>query len=262
MRAAAIAERAALAERVAAEAGRRALDLWQRRGELVSEAKGDARDVVSRADREVEAAIREAVARDFPQDGFFGEELGAEPGRSGFVWVIDPIDGTTPFLAGHATWCVSIAVLAGERPVAAAVAAPALDAHFVARRGGGAWLGSRRLAVDQGLGIGGAMTAIGASHRTDPAAIAGVIERLIGRGGIYYRNGSGALMLAQVGAGQLGGYFEPHMYAWDALAGLLIVEEAGGRVGPYPEGALERGGRVIAAAPGVWDDLVAVAEGA
>jgi myo-inositol-1(or 4)-monophosphatase len=106
------------------------------------------------------------------------------------------------------------------------------------------------------------MTAIGASHRTDPGAIAGVIERLIRRGGIYYRNGSGALMLAQVGAGQLGGYFEPHMHAWDALAGLLIVEEAGGRVGPYPEDALEGGGRVIAAAPGVWDDLVAVAEGA
>jgi myo-inositol-1(or 4)-monophosphatase len=262
MRPAAIAERAALAERVAAEAGQRALGLWQRRGELVVEAKGDARDVVSRADREIEAAIRETVARDFPQDGYFGEELGAEPGRSGFVWVIDPIDGTTPFLGGHATWCVSIAVLAGERPAAAAIAAPALGALWVARRGGGAWLGSRRLAVDPKLGIGGAMTAIGASHRSDPAAIGGVIERLMRRGGIHYRNGSGALMLAQVGAGELGGYFEPHMHAWDAMAGLLIVEEAGGRVGPYPAGSLEAGGRVIVAAPGVWDDLVAVADGA
>jgi myo-inositol-1(or 4)-monophosphatase len=137
MRPAAIAERAALAERVAADAGRQALGLWRRRGELVAEAKGDARDVVSRADREVESAIRDAVTRAFPQDGFFGEELGAEPGRSGFVWVIDPIDGTTPFLAGHATWCVSIAVLAGDRPAAAAIAAPALDSLFVARRGGG-----------------------------------------------------------------------------------------------------------------------------
>ncbi len=262
MRAAAIAERAALAERIAADAGRRALGFWHRRGELVSEAKGDVRDVVSRADREIEAAIREAVSRDFPQDGFFGEELGAEPGKSGFIWVIDPIDGTTPFLAGHATWCVSIAVLAGERPAAAAIAAPALDALWVARRGGGAWLGSRRLAVDPQLGIGGAMVAIGASHRSDPAAMGRVIERLMERGGIYYRNGSGALMLAQVGAGQLGGYFEPHMYSWDAMAGLLIVEEAGGRVGPYPAGSLDAGGRVIAATPGVWDDLVAASEGA
>ena len=73
---------------------------------------------------------------------------------------------------------------------------------------------------------------------------------------MFFRNGSGALMLAYVAAGRLAGYLEPHMHAWDCLAGLLLVREAGGRTAPFPEGAdLLSGGPVVAAAPGAWDEL-------
>jgi myo-inositol-1(or 4)-monophosphatase len=100
---------------------------------------------------------------------------------------------------------------------------------------------------------------IGASHRTTPEHVADVVRRLMAAEGMFYRSGSGALMLAAVAAGRLGGYYEPHMHPWDCLAGLLMVREAGGTSAPLPPGAsLGAGGLVLGTAPGVWDDLAAV----
>lgn len=254
----AIGERMVALERVAREAGTRALAHWHRREELVFEQKADPRDIVSVADREVEAAIRDAVAAAFPEDGFIGEEFGTEPTRSGFAWVIDPIDGTAPFMAGLPSWCVSIALVRGEERVGGAVAEPVAGELYLAEKGRGATLDGRRLRLDPGAGIRSGSTAVGASHRSDPGEIAGVVERLMRRGGMFYRNGSGALMLAYVAAGKLVGIYEPHMNAYDCLAGLLLVEEAGGIVAPYPERDLAGGGRILAAAPGAWADLVEI----
>jgi 3'-phosphoadenosine 5'-phosphosulfate (PAPS) 3'-phosphatase len=110
-------------EEIAQTFGRLALGFFSRRGELM-EAKANAQDIASRADRDVEAPIRARVAGRLPDDGFFGEELGATPGASGYTWVIAPIDGTSPFLLGLPHWCVSIAVRAGGTTVAGAIAAP------------------------------------------------------------------------------------------------------------------------------------------
>jgi myo-inositol-1(or 4)-monophosphatase len=101
-----------------------------------------------------------------------------------------------------------------------------------------------------------AAVGIGASHRTPPERAAGAVARLLAGGGMFFRNGSGALMLAYVAAGRLAAYYEPHMHPWDCLAGLLIIREAGGRTAPF--GASddpEHGTAVFAAAPGAWDDL-------
>jgi myo-inositol-1(or 4)-monophosphatase len=129
----AVAERHAAAEEIARAAGRLALDFFSRRDELVVEAKANAQDIVSRADREVEELIRARVTERFPDDGFLGEELGATPGASGYTWVIDPIDGTSPFLFGLPHWCVSIAVQSPGVTVAGAIAAPTRDEVFTAR---------------------------------------------------------------------------------------------------------------------------------
>jgi myo-inositol-1(or 4)-monophosphatase len=256
-----VGARHALLVGLAGAAGARALEHWHARADLVIEEKASPQDVVSAADRDVETLVRAAVRDGFPEDGFYGEEFGAEAGRSGFVWAIDPIDGTSPFLAGLPHWCVSVAVRRGDATVAGAIAAPLLAEVFETRRGGGARVNGLPLRLDPAVTIRNGQTAIGASARTDPAEAAGLVERLMRRGGMFYRNGSGALMLAYVAAGRLTGYYEPHMHAWDCLAGLLLVEEAGGRVLPYPEGRLEDGGRVLAAAQGAFDDLLAVAEG-
>jgi myo-inositol-1(or 4)-monophosphatase len=258
----AVVERHAAAEEIARAAGALALDFFSRRDELVVEAKANAQDIVSRADREVEMLIRARVAERFPDDGFLGEELGVTPGTSGHVWVIDPIDGTSPFLFGLPHWCVSIAVQAGRETVAGAIAAPTRDEVFTARRGGGAFLNGAALRLPEGLTVQNGVIGIGANHRTPARPTALVIERLLDAGGMFYRNGSGALMLAHVAAGRLAGYWEAHMNAWDCLAGLLIVAEAGGRCAPFcPDGNLLPGDAVLAMAPGAWDGMQAVLGG-
>ena len=217
---------------VARSAGATALDLFHARGTLDIEAKDSPQDVVSRADREVEVKVRDAITQTFPDDAIIGEESASTSGISGFTWVIDPIDGTMPFLSGLPHWCVAIAILEGEQTVAAATFAPVSGTLYNAAVGHGFRCNKFESGAPLMLGITDAMTAIGASHRTPAAEIAAVIERLLNAGGNYYRSGSGALMLAELASGKLAGYYEPHMNAWDCLGGLLMVEEAGGRTAP------------------------------
>lgn len=256
-----VAARHALACRIAREAGAHALGLFNARETLTIEAKGSPQDLVSRADREVEALVRARIAAVFPDDGILGEEDTPKPGCSGFTWVIDPIDGTMPFLSGLPHWCVAIALVEGDRTVAAATFAPVLGDLFDARRGGGFRLNGVGHTLPDTMTLTNAMTAIGASHRTPPAQIAGIIERLLAASGALYRSGSGALMLADVAAGRLAGYHEPHMHAWDCLGGLLMVDEARGHTEPI-DGAvvLSEGARVVAAAPQAYDQLFRICD--
>lgn len=253
--------RLALARDIAGRAGRLAHDHWSRRGGLSIEAKANALDMVSEADRAVEREIRAAIAAAFPDDGVLGEEYGLAPGTSGFTWVADPIDGTVPFLHGMPNWCVSLAVTRGAETVAGVIAVPSHGEIFAARIGGGATLNSAPLTIPPEVTIRNAAVGVGASHRTPPEAAAAAVHRLLAQGGMFFRNGSGALMLAYVAAGRLAGYFEPHMHPWDCLAGLLIIREAGGRTAPFgaPDDPV-RGTLVLGTAPGAWDDLAWMAE--
>ncbi|NUB44322.1 inositol monophosphatase [Fertoebacter nigrum] len=252
----AIAARHQAAEQIAAEAAALALGYFHRRADLVVETKASPQDIVSRADREVETLIRARLAALCPDDGFLGEELGVQAGTSGFTWVIDPIDGTSPFIAGLPHWCVAIALQQGAATVAAVTHVPVADEVFTARQGGGVRLNGALLRLDDAVRLTNSQTGIGASHRSDPTAMAALVQALLVAGGVFYRNGSGALMLASVAAGRLGSYFEAHMHAWDCLGGLLMVREAGGVTAPFcADGYLLAGGRVVAAAPQVWPAL-------
>lgn len=254
----AIAARHAFACTVAREAGALALGFYTDRARLKVETKADPMDVVSRADRAVEDLIRDRLAAAFPDDAILGEEGGATAGVSGFGWVIDPIDGTMPFLSGLPHWCIALAVTQGVETVAAATFTPVTGRLWEASRGGGARCDGVALAVDPSQGLTGRMTAIGASHRTDAGHLTAVIGGVMAAGGVFYRSGSGALMLAQVAEGALAGYYEPHMHPWDALGGLLMVAEAGGRTEPFPQ----TGGRVLAGAPAAFaamQEIVAAA---
>jgi len=256
----AIRTRFDLAQRLAVEGGALALGHFRNRDRLVIEAKASPQDIVSRADREVEDLIRTDLLAAFPQDAILGEEGGAHAGESGFLWVIDPIDGTSPFLAGLPHWCVVIALVQGGETVAAVTAHPLSGEVFTAIKGQGARLNGAQLHCDPAHRIENSLVAIGASHRTDPDHVSGVIAGLMRAGGIFYRNGSGALMLAQVAAGRLGGYYEPHMNPWDCLAGVLTITEAGGQARPVIADA--KGGPVLAAAPQVHQALCAIVDAA
>ena len=244
----------ALAVDIACEAGQLA---HRRRSEGVAIAatKSALADIVTDADNEVEELIRARLAEERPEDGFLGEESGAEGGESGITWVVDPIDGTVNYAFGIPLYAVSIAAVSGEpdpehwTALAGAVFAPALSEMFTATRGGGAHLGRERLAVHEPSGGVGALLATGFGY--DPATHPGDLARLarvmpLARD--IRRMGSAAIDLSYVAAGRLDGYFERGINPWDHAAAGLIVQEAGGRIGG-PGGRAPSPTMTIAAAP-------------
>lgn len=224
---------------VAAEIAREAGELARRRrseGVALAATKSTIADIVTEADREVEQLIRERLRAECPDDGFLGEETGAEGGSSGRTWVVDPIDGTVNYAYGIPGYSVSIAVVEGEpdperwQGIAAAVCAPALGELFTAVRGEGAWLGGTRLAVTMETPAG---ALLGTGFGYDPATHDGdlaMVRRAMTIARDVRRMGSAAIDLAYVAAGRLDGFFERGLNAWDFAAGALLVEEAGGVV--------------------------------
>lgn len=248
-----IASRAALASDLARRAGQMALAFYRSRTDLVVETKTGEMDLVTRADRAVEDLIRAEIAAAFPDDAILGEEGGAVAGTSGLTWVIDPIDGTVPFVMGLPHWCVVITLIQGQQTLLGVIDVPLADEHFIARAGQGFTLNGVASTLDPARRIDQSLVAIGASDRTGAEAAAGIVRGVMQAGGMFYRNGSGANMLANVAAGRLGGYVEDAMNPWDSLAGLLMIREARGITHPYPADAAL--GLCLGAAPGVWDAL-------
>lgn len=227
-------EMAALAAEVAREAG----ELARRRrteGVALAATKSTLADIVTEADREVEALIRDRLSAQRPDDGFYGEESGGGAGASGVTWVVDPIDGTVNYAQGIGWYAVSIAAVTGPvdpeawEAQAAAVFAPAAGELFSAALGSGAWLGDTRLRVRDAPAA-GALLATGfgydpATHDGDIATVRAVMP--IARD--IRRMGAAAIDLAYVAAGRLDGFFERGLQPWDFAAGALLVTEAGGR---------------------------------
>lgn len=224
-----------LAREIALEAGELAL---RRRteGVAIAASKSSIADIVTEADREVEDLIRRRLTAERPEDGFLGEESGEADGTSGVTWVVDPIDGTVNYAYGMPTYAVSIAAVEGGdaleswTALAGVVHAPALRETFTASRGGGAHLGSQRLAVTNSTPA-GALLASGFGY--DPSTHEGDllnVAKVMPMARDLRRGGAASLDLAFVAAGRLDGYFERGLKPWDYAAGALAVAEAGGEV--------------------------------
>ncbi|MBX3620955.1 MAG: inositol monophosphatase [Rhizobacter sp.] len=245
-----------LAKTVARRAGLAALEMFRARERLVVESKG-LQDMVSAADREVELMIRVAVRAAFADDGFLGEEGGLERAGARHVWVVDPIDGTACFVNGMHAWCLSIGVLYDGRPVIGVVYDPNSDELFHALEGQGAFVNETGLQASQAATLSDGVLGVGFSHRVPVSAFIPFLSRTLELGGMFIRNGSGALMLAYVAAGRLIGYYEPHINAWDCLAGIVLVREAGGRVNDFlSTDGLAHGNPIVAAGPQLYATLV------
>jgi len=255
------AARLALAREVAREAGALALGYFERLSTLAVEFKQGGQDVVSIADREVEVLIRARIAEAFPEDGVLGEEDGLVEGSSGVLWVVDPIDGTSPFLNGLSHWCVSIAVAVDGEAEIGVIYAPVSDEFFSAAKDMGAFLNDAPIEVAPSRSIEDGLLGFGSNHRIPPADVGRFITVLLESGGMFYRNGSGALMLAYVACGRLVGYYEQHINSWDCLAGLCLIKEAGGWHNDFlaDEGML-RGNRIAGGAPQMKAGLIALLE--
>ena len=250
--------RARFAADLAREAGALALRYFNRELAYTPESKGEQQDWVSIADHAVEAHCRARLAAAFPDDAMLGEETGGT--LADRMWVIDPIDGTLNFGHGVRYWCVSIVFIAdGERRVGA-VYDPPHDELFFAVAGGGATVNDRPMHVSACTRLDRALIVQGYVQRHDFDAHLALRRALIASGAEVKDHGAGALMLAHVAAGRFDAYLEPHMHPWDASAGLLMVDEAGGRTLAYPgPQGLRNGGAVIASAPALYDRLHALA---
>lgn len=243
---------------LARSAGVLAREYFSKIDALLIESKGH-QDLVSNADREVETFIRAQIASSYPEDGIVGEEHGDVAGTSGHVWIIDPIDGTANFVRGIPAWCVVIACTFNGDTIAGAIYEPMTDEMFTGGKGLGSYLNGKPIRASGSKSLGDGSVGIGFSNRREAHNIVPVVSELIAKGGIFFRNASGALMLAYVAAGRLIGYCEEHMNSWDCAAGLLMVEEAGGRIcKPDPSTFILNGTMVLAAATDIYDELAAI----
>jgi len=253
---AAVGERLAFAKSLARDAGALALRYFHRDLDFTAVAKGP-QDWVSAADHEVEALIRARLATAFPGDSMVGEEAGGNLGDA--LWVVDPIDGTINFVHGVRYWCISLAFLLGGERRIGVIYDPCLDELFWAAQGTGAWCNERRIQASTCDRLDEALLCLGYVPRHSLARHLALKGLLHEAGAAVKDMGAGALMLAHVAAGRFDAFVEPHMHPWDALAGLLLIEEAGGRVLPYPASQLiVEGGRVTACAAGLYEPLEAL----
>jgi myo-inositol-1(or 4)-monophosphatase len=248
----------------ARKAGELAVGYFNDLGSLTIKSKG-VQDMASEADENTELLIREAIAAAYPDDNFLGEESNEsfEYNPDAGTWIIDPIDGTQPFVNGIRSWCISIAFYEQGQVRVGVVYDPTSDEMFAAQSGGGATLNGNSIKVSSANSLLDGLVSVGYSNRVTPEQTLGPLERLMRSHGMYHRSGSGALSLAYVAAGRLIGYFEPHMNSWDFAAGELLVREAGGRINDcLPDlNAMLNGAPVIAAADGVFDALMSVVDG-
>jgi myo-inositol-1(or 4)-monophosphatase len=246
-----------LAERAARAAGEVLLSYYGRAPEGLA-SKTSVTDPVSDADREAERTIRELLTAERPDDGLIGEEgTRVEGARSGRHWIVDPLDGTVNFLYGLRTWAVSIA-LEDEEGLAVGVVFDPVDGEcFSAARGEGARMNGEPIRVNGCTVLDRAMVATGFSYvAKERAEQAQLLLELLPRIRDLRRAGAAALDLAYVAAGRVDAYYERGLKRWDEAAGLLLVEEAGGRHGKL-EG--EPHGVIAAATPELFEELAAFA---
>lgn len=224
-------------------------------GVEVVDRKSSPVDVVTAADRETEALIRDRLAELRPDDGFYGEESGAETGTSGLTWIVDPIDGTVNYLYGIPHYAVSIAVVEGEpdplswSALAGCVVNPASGETYTATAGGGAWLGERRLEVAASVDLSQALVATGFAYSATERSRQGVIAAgLLGEVRDLRRMGTASLDLCAVATGRVNAYYEWTLSPWDHAAGALIARESGATVKGRADAAPSRD-FILAASP-------------
>jgi myo-inositol-1(or 4)-monophosphatase len=219
---AALCARHDFAMELAREAGALASGMRSGLGALESK---EPMDYATKADHAVEELVRKRIGDRFG-DPVIGEEEGGAP--ADLVWVVDPIDGTVNYIHGTARWCVSIALVAGGEIESGVINAPDEGRIFSARRGHGALLNGEKMRVSNLRHGASPVVELGWSRRRPIERYAGLIQTLIADGIEFRRLGSGALGVADTAAGLNDGYVELHINAWDVLAALILVREAGG----------------------------------
>jgi myo-inositol-1(or 4)-monophosphatase len=205
--------------------------------------KTTSHDLVTEVDKGAETLIRNLIHTYFPTHAFLGEE-GAEPGALGaqraiekikdepYVWIVDPIDGTTNFIHGFPFFSISIALAYHGDIIVGVVYDPIHDELFVAEKSKGAYLRGKRIHVSSEAKLADSLLGTGFPADRDQMLplLLSQISTVAPKVRNLRANGSAALHLAYVASGRLSGFWEPNLNAWDVAAGMLLVQEAGGHV--------------------------------
>jgi myo-inositol-1(or 4)-monophosphatase len=220
---------------IAREAGALLMQYFQKG--LKIEYKGDA-DLVTAADRASEALIRERVGKQFPSHDVLGEEQGLNDRGGDYRWYVDPLDGTTNFAHGYPVFCVSMALerrgSEQARRIAGVVYDPTRDELFSAEQGRGAHLNGQPIHVSKAAQLKECLVATGfPSHKRHKSPNIHFYHQITLRTHGVRRAGSAALDLCNVASGRFDGFWEFNLNPWDTAAGVLIVEEAGGKVSRF-----------------------------
>lgn len=227
------------------------------------ETKG-ANDFVTKVDRASEERIIEGIRRRYPDHSFLGEENGLVEGKGDgkdYVWVIDPLDGTTNFIRGVPHFAISIALRIKGQLEVGVVLDPIRREEFTAARGRGAQLNGRRIRVGNKAKLDGTLLATGFPYRPNQADI---FDSYMAMFADFTRNtagirraGAAALDLAYVAAGRYDGFWEFGLNEWDMAAGVLLITEAGGLVGDLQGGMNHmKKGDIVCAPPKLFKAML------
>ena len=241
---------------VAREAGALQKRRFLGREAMIYKFKGP-QDYLTATDGDVEKLVRGQLLEAFPDDTFLGEEDGGQV--SNRTWVVDPIDGTSNFARGIPHFCVSIAFVFEAVASIGVIYQPILDELYAAAKGLGATLNGEPIKTSSTASLDKSLIDVGRASRQPQDAYLAMLDKVMSTGAAIRGAGSGALAIANVAAGRAEACFEAHMYPWDCLAGLVLVEEAGGRVNDFLAGdSLRKGGPILASAPGIAEELSAL----
>jgi myo-inositol-1(or 4)-monophosphatase len=216
-------------------------------------AKGQ-NDFVSEIDTLAEREIIDTVHRRYPQHDFLAEESGQSGQDSEFLWIIDPLDGTTNFLHGLPQFAISVGLERDGTIVAGVIYDPAKDELFIAERGKGAYLNNRRIRVAARGDLADAVVANGLPHigKGDHGLYLREAASVMAYVGGMRRWGAASLDLAYVACGRFDAYWERGLNSWDIAAGILLIREAGGFVSdadggsdPLAKGSIACGNEIM-----------------
>lgn len=234
---------------IAREAGVLLMDYFHQHVKI--EYKGDV-DLVTVADRESEALILTKVRGQFPSHDVMGEEGTRIETGSEYKWYVDPLDGTTNFAHGYPVFCVSLAVERRGQRIAGVIFDPTRDEMFAAELGGGARLNDAAIHVSSTSKLEECLVGTGfPSHKRHKNPNIYFYHQLTLRTHGVRRAGSAALDLCNVAAGRYDAFWEFNLNPWDTAAGVLIVQEAGGRVTDFSGGQFQIASRETLASNGL-----------
>jgi myo-inositol-1(or 4)-monophosphatase len=230
---------------IAREAGALLAKFFERR--VTYELKGE-HDLVTEADRASEQLVVERLRSHFPSHSIVAEEGGGHAGTSDYCWYVDPLDGTTNFAHSFPMYNVTLALEHAGELVAGVIFDPERNEMFSSERGSGAYLNNRRIRVSKVPRIEDALVATGfpSKKRHADVNVHFYYQLAMITHGVR-RAGSAALDLAYVASGRLDGFWEFGLNPWDMAAGMLLIEEAGGKCSDMKGGAAKlRGPHLLA----------------